>query len=139
MQQAQYDMTHSVSASGRSLSVISCNQPVTNLRQFLPALLAGKSSVRQIFVSGVATPFNDALPSASTILACPGIGPDKEIGGILFIQWDGCRQPRGKQGLPTLITLVARAAAQVAAVLDLHRHASPLPQTFDRDIHFEPI
>jgi hypothetical protein len=130
-----YDVINSVAARGRWIGAMLQNQPLSDWRDFLPALLAGQCALHRIVEVRSAAPafgFPSARPSKA--LVCPVAGSDGRLLGAIFIVWDGDIRPPGRVALRHLMAAGERLATQIAAVLDLCGELSrpPSPKAEDR-------
>jgi hypothetical protein len=115
-----YDVTNSIAARGRWIGAMQQDQPLSDWRDFLPALLAGQCALHRIVEVRSAVPafgFPSAAPSR--VLVCPVAGTDGQLLGAIFIVWDGHGQPPERVALRGLMAAAKRLATQIAAVLDL--------------------
>jgi hypothetical protein len=131
-----YDVTNSVAARGRWIGAMRQNQPLSDWRDFLPALLAGQCALHRIVELRSAAPafgFPSARPSR--VLACPVTGLDGQLLGATFIVWDCDARPAAGAALRALMAADKRLATQIAAVLDLSDALSrPAPVGMDQSI-----
>lgn len=115
-----YDVTHTVVARGRRIGAMRQNQPLSDWRDFLPALLAGQCTLHRVVERGSAAPafgFPSARPSR--VLVCPVTSVDGPLLGAIFIVWDcDVRLPAGAT-LRALKAATRQLATRIAAVLDL--------------------
>jgi hypothetical protein len=125
-----YDVTHSVAARGRWIGAIRRNQPLSDWRDFLPALLAGQCALHRIGELRSAAPaFGFPSARSSRVLVCPVTGGGGSLMGAIFIVWDGDAWdgnvwdgdagPPERAALRRLMLAAKRLATQIEAVLDL--------------------
>jgi hypothetical protein len=115
-----YDVTHSVAARGRWIGAMQRNQPLSDWRDFLPALLAGQCVLHRIAeVRSAAPAFGFPSARPSRVLVCPVTSADGPLLGAVFIVWDGDAKPPERAALRALKATARQLATQIAAVLDL--------------------
>jgi hypothetical protein len=96
----------------------------------LPPLRAGRSVLLRVADLRLGPPSEWLSPTrVAHVLACPATSPPGDPTGAVFIVFDiGDRAPRGAE-LRRLRAQGARIGSQIAAVLDLMRHA-PTPSPY---------
>jgi hypothetical protein len=116
----RYDVTNIVAAPGRALGPSVQNAPLSDLGDFLPAMLAGQCALRHVSELR-AGPMLVGLLSlgVSAVLACPAADVEGKLVGALLMSWDGSDAPPGGAELLSLMDIGHHIGAQVAAVLDL--------------------
>ncbi len=132
----RYDVTNGVALRGWAVGATSCDLPLSDWTDFLPAMLADECTMQRLPQAGVAA-LRSRLPSSrlTTTLVCPAAGWSGQMTGALFILWDGSDRPPVDEGLRHLITAARRVATQIARVLDLCDPSLDLPPiTADRHL-----
>ncbi|WP_158931963.1 hypothetical protein [Acidisphaera sp. S103] len=128
-----YDVTNTVAARGRWIGAMRQNQPLSDWRDFLPALLAGQCVLHQIVELRSAAPafgFPSARPSR--VMACPVTSSDGPLLGAIFIVWDYGAKPPARAALRALMAATGQLATRIAAVLELcDALARPAPEAED--------
>ena len=131
-----YDVTNSVALRGRWIGAMHRNQPLSDWRDFLPALLAGQCALHQVVqVRSAAPAFGFPSARPSRVLVCPVTGADGQLLGAIFFGWDCDAQPPAGAALHALIAAANGLAMRIAAVLDLCAELSrPAPACVDERI-----
>lgn len=131
-----YDVTNSVAARGRWLGAMRQNQPLSDWRDFLPALLAGQCALHRVVeIRSAAPAFGFPSAHPSRVLVCPVTGVDGQFLGAIFIVWDCDARPPQGAALRALMAAAKRLATQIAAVLNLCTASSrPAPACVEERI-----
>jgi hypothetical protein len=114
----RYDVANSIALRGRWLGPARQNQPLSDWKGFLPALLTGQCVLHRIPEVRMAAPafgFPSSRPSRA--LVCPVAGADGNLLGAIFTVWDGAAQPPEHTPLRSLMAAGKHVATQIAAVL----------------------
>jgi hypothetical protein len=116
----RYDVTNIVAAPGRALGPSVQNAPLSDLADFLPAMLAGQCALHHVSELR-AGPMLVGLMSlgVSAVVACPAADVQGKLVGALLMSWDGGAAPPGGAELLSLMDIGHHIGAQIAAVLDL--------------------
>lgn len=120
----RFDVTHVEAKPGRAIGEMPVNVPLSQMSDYLSALLAGKCVVVEVgALRDTAAVARMRRLNIAAFLACPIINAEGHILGALFTSWDdGDDLPAD---MNPVIALHQQAATEIALALDLR----PAPQS----------
>lgn len=113
----RYDITNAVAAGGHAVGDMVQDQPLSELNELLPALLAGRCQVRSVTeVESLPARVRLEAMGAGTAMACPATDIQGKLLGGVFMMWDVGDMPPAGDELKSLLEYARHVSAQIATI-----------------------
>lgn len=123
----RYDITNAVAAPGHAGGGLVQDQPLSELSELLPAMLAGQCQMRSVTeVQNLPARVRLEEMGAGFVMACPATDVRGKLLGGVFMLWDVNERPPAGEELKSLMEYARHVSTQIATILDLR---VPLPRT----------